>query len=133
MLTRHVTITTDLMPSLPIIHADRVQMQQILLNLTLNAADAMSGNATGNRTVTIRTELAGAEIRLSVSDRGPGIAAEHLKNVFDAFWSTKAGGIGIGLAICRTIVAAHGGSITAANNADGGATFCVTLPAQEAA
>ncbi len=128
MLTRHVTTVTDLMPALPPIHGDRVQLQQVLLNLILNATDAMSANAGEDRIVTIRTELAGAEVRLSVVDRGPGIAAGDLKNVFDAFWSTKAGGMGMGLAICKAIVVAHGGSITAVNNPDGGAIFCVVLP-----
>jgi signal transduction histidine kinase len=133
MLTRHVTTVTDLTSAPPPIHADRVQMQQVLLNLILNATDAMSGNAGGDRIVTIRTELAGAEVRLSVVDRGPGIAAGDLKNVFDAFWSTRAGGMGMGLAIARSIVVAHGGSIAVVNNSAGGATFCVTLPVREEA
>jgi C4-dicarboxylate-specific signal transduction histidine kinase len=128
LLTRHVSAIADVAPSLPRIDAGRVQLQQVLLNLIMNAADAMGGNAPDDRIVTVRTEPAGTEIRLAVVDRGSGIAEENLKNVFDAFWTTKHEGMGVGLAICQTIVAAHGGRITAANNSDGGATFCVMLP-----
>ncbi len=95
------------------IEGGRVQLQQVLLNLILNAADAMSGTEARSASSTIRTELDGADVRLCVVDRGSGIAADDLKKVFDAFWSTKDGGMGIGLAICQSIVAAHRGSITA--------------------
>lgn len=132
-LTRHVTPVTELGPSLPTISGDRVQLQQVLLNLILNAADAMNAAEVGQRKVTIRTEANGAGVRLSVADRGPGIAAEDLHNVFEPFWSTKTGGMGIGLAICRSIATAHGGTLTAANAPGGGATFCATLPAGEQA
>jgi signal transduction histidine kinase len=108
-----------------------VQLQQVLLNLALNAADAMSSTDVHHRRLTIRTELTGADVRLYVVDHGMGIPAADLKHVFDAFWSTKERGMGIGLAICQSIVAAHRGHITAANNADGGATFCVTLPVRQ--
>ena len=97
------------------------------MNLVLNAADAMSRMKTETR-LTIRTESNG-EARLYVTDNGTGIPSDHLKSVFDAFWTTKAGGMGMGLAICQSIVAAHGGTIAATNNAERGATFCVTLPA----
>ena len=133
LLTRHVSVVTDLVPSLPLVSGDHVQLKQVLLNLILNAADAVSVQVIESRIVTIRSEMAGTEIRLSVADKGPGIADEDLKNIFGAFWSTKQTGMGIGLAICKTIVDAHAGSITAINNPDGGATFCVTLPAQGAA
>ena len=76
----------------------------------------------------IRTESTSKDVRLYVVDNGLGIDQDELDNVFDAFWSTKAGGMGIGLAICRSIVASHHGVITATNNATGGATFCVSLP-----
>ena len=131
LLTRHVTPVTDLAPSLPVIDGGRVQLQQVLLNLILNAADAMSGIEASERSFTIRTESTGADVRLCVVDHGSGIAAEDLKNMFDAFWSTKPGGMGIGLAICQSIVAAHHGRITATNNPEGGATFCVTLPVRQ--
>ena len=128
LLTRHVVPRTDLAPALPMVDGGRVQLQQVLLNLIINAADAMSGIAVEARILTIRSESTGADIRLCVIDNGAGIAVDDLKHVFDAFWSTKPGGMGIGLAICQSIVAAHHGRITATNNADGGATFCVSLP-----
>lgn len=128
LLTRHVVAHTDLAPALPMIDGGRVQLQQVLLNLILNAADAMNGVDVEARTLSICSESIGADIRLCVVDNGSGIAADDLKHVFDAFWSTKPGGMGIGLAICQSIVAAHHGRITAANNAEGGATFYVSLP-----
>ena len=128
LLTRHVVPRTELAPALPMIDGGRVQLQQVVLNLILNAADAMNGIDAEDRTLTIRSESTGADVRLCVVDNGAGIAADDLKHVFDAFWSTKPGGMGIGLAICQSIVAAHHGRITAANNAEGGATFCVSLP-----
>ena len=128
LLTRNVVPRTDLTPGLLMVDGGRVQLQQVLLNLILNAADAMNGIDAAMRTVTIRSESVGVDGRLTVLDNGPGIAEDDLKHVFDAFWSTKPGGMGIGLAICQSIVAAHHGRITATNNADGGATFCVTLP-----
>ena len=130
LLTRHIVPRTDLATRLLTVDGGRVQLQQVLLNLILNAADAMNGIDAGARTLAVRSESTGADVRLSVVDNGPGIAEDDLKHVFDAFWSTKPGGMGIGLAICQSIVAAHHGRITAANNAAGGATFCVSLPAR---
>jgi PAS domain S-box-containing protein len=131
LLTRQVTTVTKLSPSLPLIDGGRVQLQQVLLNLILNASDAMSGTEKAERNLVIRTELSDAHVRLYVVDNGSGIAADDLRNVFDAFWSTKEGGMGIGLAICQSIVDAHRGSITAINNAEGGATFCVRVPVRQ--
>jgi len=114
---------------LPPIAGGQVQLQQVILNLVLNAADAMSALDPEARRLTIRTEGSGAEVRLYVEDNGPGIPPDHLKAVFDPFWTTKTGGMGMGLAICQSIVAAHRGTITAVN-AVCGAIFCVTLPAK---
>jgi signal transduction histidine kinase/ABC-type uncharacterized transport system substrate-binding protein len=131
LMTRHVVPVTDLAPSLPAIDGGRVQLQQVLLNLILNAADAMSGLEATKRKLTIRTELDGVNVRLCVVDQGTGIAPDDIKNVFDAFWSTKTGGMGIGLAICQSILTAHRGRLTVANNPDGGATFCATWPVRQ--
>jgi signal transduction histidine kinase len=133
LLIRHVTPLTELAAGLPAIEGGYVQLQQVVLNLVINAADAMSGVKPEERRLAIRTESSGTVIRLYIVDNGSGIAPEHLKTVFDAFWSTKAEGMGMGLAICQSIVSAHHGSITAANNQDGGATFCVSLPAGQQA
>jgi C4-dicarboxylate-specific signal transduction histidine kinase len=128
LLIRHVLPITDLAASLPMIDGGSVQLQQVILNLVLNAADAMTTTRIEDRRLTLRTEATEAGVRLAVIDNGTGIAPNALPKVFDAFWSTKAGGMGIGLAICQSIVAAHHGRIMATNNPDGGATFCVNLP-----
>jgi len=128
LMTRHVIPVTDLASSLPAVDGGRVQLQQVLLNLILNAADAMDGIDATERKLTVRTQLNGGNIRLCVVDRGTGIAPDNIESVFDAFWSTKAGGLGIGLAICQSILTAHGGTLTVANNPDGGATFCASWP-----
>ena len=78
--------------------------------------------------LTIRTDLVEREVRVQVTDSGPGIAETDLKNVFDAFWTTKPEGIGIGLAICQSIVAIHRGNLSVSNNPGGGATFSATFP-----
>lgn len=128
MVTRHVAIANDLAATLPTINGGRVQLQQVLMNLLLNAADAMSSTPEPHRLLTVRTEAVAAEVRVCVIDRGPGIAPKNLMNMFDAFWSTKPGGMGMGLAICHSIVAAHRGTLTAVNNPEGGLTLCASLP-----
>jgi C4-dicarboxylate-specific signal transduction histidine kinase len=133
MLIRHVVPITVLAPSLPLIDGDRVQLQQVLLNLVLNASDARSEFREADRTLTVRTEIEGANVRLSVRDRGTGIAPENIEKVFDVFWTTKSTGMGMGLAICRSIVTAHDGTLTVTNNSNGGATFDVTWPQRHSA
>jgi len=128
LLTCQVAVVTELEPSVPAVDGGRIQLQQVLLNLILNAADAMGDIDVATRMVTIRTELEGPNVRLCVSDRGIGIAPTDLDKVFDPFWSTKSGGTGIGLAICQSIIGAHRGTLTVSNNPDGGATFCVRWP-----
>jgi len=128
LLIRHVAPIAQLAPELPRIDGGYVQLQQVVLNLVLNAADALSRVAIEQRRLVVRTEATDGAARLYVIDNGSGIAADDVKNVFDPFWSTKPGGMGIGLAICQAIVTAHHGRISVGNNAQGGATFCVTLP-----
>jgi C4-dicarboxylate-specific signal transduction histidine kinase len=128
MLTRHVAVVAQLRESLSPVDGDRVQLQQMLLNLVLNAADAMSDIEPEQRRLVVRTEIEGSNVRLDVVDNGSGIAPESLKDVFDAFWTTKAGGTGVGLTICQSIVAAHRGRLTVQNNPVGGACFSATWP-----
>ena len=129
MLTsRHVTLWTQLAPTLPLIAGDRVQLQQLLLNLIVNATDAMDGLTEAERVLTISTSLCVDAVSLCVADRGPGVATEALGKLFEPFWSTKAGGMGMGLAICRSIADAHRGSLAVTNAPEGGAVFCVLLP-----
>jgi C4-dicarboxylate-specific signal transduction histidine kinase len=128
LLTRHVALETMLAPELPPIAGDRVQLQQMLLNLIVNAADAMNTLPEAQRLLTISSEPEDGLVRLCVTDRGPGVGAEEMNKVFEPFWSTKAEGMGIGLAVCRSIVAAHHGTLDVENAPDGGAVFCVRLP-----
>jgi PAS domain S-box-containing protein len=123
-----VSIRTDLVAALPKITADRVQLQQVFMNLMLNAIEAMRD--TGGE-LTIKTELgAGGQLLISVSDTGVGLPAEKADQIFNAFFTTKPQGSGMGLAICRTIVESHGGCLWAADNSPRGARFFFTLPTQ---
>lgn len=129
LVARNVTVNTRLAPTLPTVRGDRVQLQQVLLNLIVNASEAMNEIKLEDRRLTIATELdGGGEIRISVADGGPGIPAERLETLFQPFFTTKEHGLGLGLPISRSIVTAHGGRLWAESKADGGATFCVTLP-----
>jgi signal transduction histidine kinase len=105
-----------------------VQFLQVLLNLVMNACDAMSA-ASGGREITIRTGLTGeASILVSVIDTGTGIAPDMLERVFEPFYTTKRDGLGLGLTVCRSLVEAHGGRLWATNNPEGGATFHLAHP-----
>ena len=129
LVTRNVAVATDLSPHLPPVRGDRVQMQQVLLNLLVNACEAMSGDTRGARHVTIATRATDdGAVQISVTDRGPGIPAEQEPRLFEPFFTTKAQGLGLGLSISRSIVTAHGGRLWGTNNAGPGATFHIVLP-----
>jgi C4-dicarboxylate-specific signal transduction histidine kinase len=132
LLARHVVLALRLAPALPQLSGDRVQLQQLLLNLIVNAADAMEATPLAERELTISTEAQAGDVVLCVADRGPGIAEDALGKVFEPFWSTKTAGMGIGLAVCRSIALAHRGNLTVANAPAGGAVFCARLPAAAA-
>jgi signal transduction histidine kinase len=127
----HLTSLIDQAP-LPI-KGDTVQLQQVILNLIVNAMDAMSDMPNADRRITISSALDGSSAEVSVSDMGPGIPKEKLKDVFQPFFTTKPDGMGMGLSIARTIVEAHGGQLLAENRTSGGATFRVRLPLASAA
>jgi signal transduction histidine kinase len=110
------------------VKGDAVQLQQVVLNLILNAMDAIPQGETERREVNVATSLSAAGAKISVSDTGSGIAADDLKNVFNPFFTTKPEGMGMGLAIVRTIVEAHHGQVSAENQVSGGAMFTITLP-----
>ena len=111
---------------------DRIQIQQILINLVLNALDAIEGLPESRRTVTVSVENAEGRVRLAVQDRGAGVASEHLPRLFESFFTTKSSGMGLGLPIVRTLVDAHGGSVTADRDVAEGAVFRVEFPAADA-
>jgi C4-dicarboxylate-specific signal transduction histidine kinase len=131
LIERKVTLETHLAWRLPPTRGDRVQLQQVLLNLIVNGCEAMAANRPSDRKLTIAT-AAGKDggAYVSVTDRGAGIAPDQLPRLFEPFFTTKDQGLGLGLSICRSIVAAHGGRLWAANNLDRGATFCFVLPPQ---
>lgn len=124
---RGVLLSLQLAEDLPRIDGDRIPLQQVLLNLVTNACDALAANAPSERRLSISTCLDTTGVRLSVADNGAGLPPEASR-IFDSFYTTKPHGLGMGLAICRTIVEAHGGRIWAEANADRGATFHVSLP-----
>jgi len=133
LIARDVAVELQLHPRLPPVPGDRIQVQQVVLNLLMNACDALP-EASGDRRIVIETALAGvADVVLRVVDRGAGIPAGDLERVFEPFVTTKATGMGLGLAVCRTIVAAHGGRVWATSHVDRGTTFHVTLPAAQSA
>ncbi len=114
---------------LPLILADRIQLQQVILNLIINAIEAMSGAADAPRELLIRSGITESQrVLVAVRDSGPGLDPKTLDRIFDAFYTTKPQGMGMGLAICRSIIDAHGGRLWATANDDGGATFQFTLP-----
>jgi signal transduction histidine kinase len=129
LIDRDVTVHSELAPSLPILQGDRVELQQVLINLVTNACDAMADMSREARALTIRTGLDGNDfVLVSVRDAGPGIAEGKLEQVFEPFFTSKANGLGLGLSICRTIINAHGGKLWAEHNSARGATFHLLLP-----
>jgi PAS domain S-box-containing protein len=127
-----VSVQTRLSDGLHPVLGDRVQLQQVLLNLILNAAEAMSSVEEGARDLLISTEQDQVGVRVAVRDTGPGIDSAHLERVFDAFYTTKSSGTGMGLSICRSIIHAHGGKLWAEANEPRGVVFQFTLPGAEA-
>jgi two-component system, LuxR family, sensor kinase FixL len=127
-LNRKVTVDTDLAQNLPPVTGDRVQLQQVLLNVALNGCEAMNGSDALERRLLIASQWENGAVQVSVVDRGSGIQEEKTEQVFERFYTTKREGMGLGLSVCRTIIDAHHGKIWATNNADRGATFHFSLP-----
>jgi signal transduction histidine kinase len=130
--TNGVSVRTRLAEALLPVQEDRVQLQQVVLNLILNAVEAMSTVEAGPRDLLISTEQTQTGgVLVAVRDSGPGIGPEHLERVFEAFYTTKSSGTGMGLSICRSIIEAHGGRLWAEANEPCGAIFQFTLPAMQ--
>lgn len=126
---RGVRVVLEIAAALPPARGDRVQLQQVVLNLLMNAFDAMEKSPPGQRVAAVRVTPDGpAALRVTVSDSGSGLNSDMLDRVFQPFHTTKREGLGLGLSICRTIIEAHGGRLHAENNAGAGATFYFTLP-----
>ena len=127
--SKRVVVRTELAKTLPKLSGDQVQLQQVVLNLVMNAGEAMSSMPEGARTLTIRSQVrAPDEVVIAVEDSGPGIDAKHIDRVFDPFFTTKPSGMGMGLSICRSIIEAHQGRLSASPGLAHGAVFEVALP-----
>jgi signal transduction histidine kinase/integral membrane sensor domain MASE1 len=129
LLIHDVNVVLELAPHLPVVNGDRVQLQQVMLNLLLNAIDAVADGADSDRTIVVRTESQ-ESVHVSVHDAGHGLGPGTHDLVFEAFFTTKSGGMGMGLAIAKSIIEAHGGLIWATDNPSGGATFHFALPSE---
>jgi len=130
LISRHVKTKVIVAGDVVAVEGDPVQLQQVLLNLVMNALEAMTKTDTRRRILTLTSQCINDQIEVSVIDQGAGIDANDEPRLFDAFFTTKERGLGLGLSICSTIIERHGGSLSLRNNADGGtiARFC--LPAR---
>jgi C4-dicarboxylate-specific signal transduction histidine kinase len=133
LAAQYVTLRLELANDIPLIVGDRVQLQQVIINLVVNGVDAMQAITDRSHALLIRTykdEI--HQIVVAVTDNGVGISAETLGRLFDAFFSTKPNGLGIGLSVCRSIIGDHGGRLLATNNTgEPGATFQFALPSHQ--
>ena len=129
-ILRNIRVELECQDGLPSVRGDRVQLQQVVLNLLINAFDAMKEATARERNVKVRAKTNGAgTVEISVRDHGTGLTSDELAKIFQPFYTTKREGLGMGLPISRSIIEAHGGRLWAESNADLGATFYFTLPA----
>jgi C4-dicarboxylate-specific signal transduction histidine kinase len=130
--SRSIALVTKLGDRLPLVLGDRVQLQQVIVNLLINAVQALALAGATHGRIELETSDTGDSVTFTIRDSGPGIAQDHLERIFGSFFTTKDDGIGIGLALCQSIIAAHGGTIAVSNHPDGGAIFRFSLPAAKA-
>jgi C4-dicarboxylate-specific signal transduction histidine kinase len=131
LTTRDIHWRLELAPDLPILLADRVQLQQVIINLIMNGVEAMQPIAGREHELVVRTHRDEAGVTVGVVDSGMGISAASADQLFSAFFTTKPDGMGMGLSICRSIIEAHGGRLSATSNPNLGATFQFTLPSDK--
>jgi signal transduction histidine kinase len=130
---RHVSVQTNLLTELPEVTADRVQLQQVILNLIMNAAEAMDPVVDRRRLLKVTSKTRDpAWVLIAIEDSGTGVDQENIESIFEPFYTTKALGMGMGLSICRSIVEAHGGRLFASHNQPHGMILQIVLPANEA-
>jgi C4-dicarboxylate-specific signal transduction histidine kinase len=130
LATRGVEVVTQLRPGLPPIEGDAIQLQQVMLNLIMNAGEAMAGTRGRDRTLRVRTLAAAGQVHITFTDNGPGFPAEAYEKLFEPFFTTKPQGLGLGLSISRTIIVAHRGKLWGVSKQGRGASFHISLPAQ---
>ncbi len=129
IIMRNAKVKLNLHPNVQTFFGDLIQIQQVIINLLTNALDAIDDQPVENRRITINTKTEKpSDIIVSVSDSGGGIDPDKMEEIFNPFYTTKSQGMGLGLAICRSIIEAHDGQLDCENNPDGGATFSFTLP-----
>jgi C4-dicarboxylate-specific signal transduction histidine kinase len=134
LINHKVSLRTELEPALPAVLADRVQLHQVIINLVMNSIEAMQSVTDRPRELVIGSHQDETHrVLVTVTDSGVGISAENADRLFNAFFTTKSSGMGMGLSICRSIVEAHGGRMSGANNVGPGATFQCVLPVQRQA
>ena len=126
--SKSIDLSAKLGADLPIV-GDRIQLQQVIVNLLVNSIQAVTQVEGSMRRIDVEAGAEDGAVSFSIRDSGPGIAGENLDRVFEGFFTTKEGGMGIGLAVCRSIITAHGGRIAVSNHPEGGAQFRFTLPA----
>jgi C4-dicarboxylate-specific signal transduction histidine kinase len=129
LIVEKIELRPALANVLPRVHGARVELQQVLVNLLVNAVHAMQSTPPELRIIELATNTDADEVVVTLRDRGHGILADRLFSIFDPFYSSRPDGLGMGLSICRRIIENHGGRITASNHTDGGALFRFSLPA----
>jgi C4-dicarboxylate-specific signal transduction histidine kinase len=129
IVIHNISITTDLDTGIKTLSGDAIQMQQVILNILMNAVEAVKEQPADTRSIKISTKVDGENgVFVSITDTGPGIREDKIEKIFDSFHTTKSEGMGLGLSLCQSIVDSSGGNLQAENSSEGGAKFTIWLP-----